>query len=65
MGGKPILKNTVRGGNGIGGGTGTTAAPTSGHQQGAERGSIGWSALTEAVKCFGPAAITQEFLKNF
>ena len=24
-------------------------------------GDTGWSALTEAVKCFGPAAITQEF----
>ena len=65
MGGKPIPKNKVRGGNGIGGGTGTTAAPTSGHQQGAKRGSIGWSALTEAMESFGPAAITQEFLENF
>ena len=26
--------------------------------------STGWSALTEAVKIFGPAATTQEFLKK-
>ena len=64
MGGNPILKNTVEGGNGMVGGTGTTVAPTSGQQQGAGRGSAGWSALTEAVKNLGPAAITQEFSKK-
>ena len=46
------------------GGTGTTAAQIAGQQQGAGRGSTGWSALTEAVKMFGPAAITQELLKK-
>ena len=39
MGGNPILKNAVRGGNGMGGGIGTTAAPTAGQKQGAGRGS--------------------------
>ena len=42
------------------GGTGTTSAQIAGQQQGAGRGSTGWSALTEAVKMFGPAAITEE-----
>ena len=56
-----MLQNTVEGGNRIGGGTGTTAAPTAGQQQGARRRSTGWSALTKAVKCFGTAATTQEF----
>ena len=65
MGGNPMLNNTVRGGNGMGGGTGTTAAPTAGQQQGAGRGSTGWSAPTEATKMFGSAATTQEFSKNF
>ena len=37
---------------------------TAGHQQGAGGGNIGWSVLTEAVKMFGPAAITQEFSKK-
>ena len=46
MGGNPILQNTVGGGNGMGRRTGTTEAPTAGHQQGAGRGSTGWSALT-------------------
>ena len=57
IGGKPILQNTVQGGNGMGGGTGTTAAPTL-------RGSTKWSALTESVKFFEPSAITQELLKK-
>ena len=65
MGGNPILHNTVGGGNGMGGGTGTIAAPTSGQKQGVGRGNTGWSALTEAVKRFGPAAITQDFSKNY
>ena len=41
----------------MGGGTGTTAAPKSGQQQGTGRGSTGWSDLTEAIKIFGTAAI--------
>ena len=61
MGGNPILQNTVGGGNRTEGRKGTTEATTSGKQQGAGRGSIGWSALTEAVKMFGLAAITHEF----
>ena len=44
--------------------TGTTAAPTSGQQQGEGRGSMRWSALTEAMKMFGPAEKTQEFSKK-
>ena len=40
------------------------AALTAGHQQGVGWGNTGWSALTEAVKMFGPAAITQEFSKK-
>ena len=35
-----------------------------GNQQGAGGGNTGWSALTDAVKMFGPAEITQEFLKE-
>ena len=65
MGGNPTLHNTVVRGNGMGGSTGTVAAPpatlTTGQHQCASRGSTGWSALTEAVKMFGPAATTQEF----
>ena len=64
MGGNPILLSTVGGGNGMGGGTGTTAAPTAGQQQGTGRGSTGWSVLTEAVNYFGTASITQEFSKK-
>ena len=56
-----MLHNIVMGGNGMGVGTGTTSAPTAGWQQGAGRGSTGWSALTEAMKMFGPAATTHEF----
>ena len=41
-------------------GTGTTAAPTAGQQQGVGRGSTVCSALMGAVKRFGPAVITQE-----
>ena len=37
------------------------AALTSGQQKGVGGGDTGWSALMEAVKCFGPEAITQEF----
>ena len=61
MGGNLMLHNIVMGGNGMGVGTGTTSAPTAGWQQGAGRGSTGWSALTEAMKMFGPAATTHEF----
>ena len=46
------------------GGTETTATPTSVKHKGTGRGSTGWSALTEAVKMFGTAAITQEFSKK-
>ena len=49
----------------MGRGSGTTSAPTSGQQQGARRRSMGWSALTVAMKMFGPAATTQEFSKIF
>ena len=35
------------------------AAITSGQKQDARRGNTGWSELTEAVKMFEPAAITQ------
>ena len=42
MRGNLMLHNTVRGGNGMGGRVGST----------------GWSALTEAVEMFGPAAAT-------
>ena len=48
----------------MGGGTGTTIAPTAGKQKGTGRGSTGWSALTEAMKMVGLAAITQEFSKK-
>ena len=41
------------------------AAPTSGKQQVVGGGDTGWSALMEAVKMFGPAAITQDFYKNY
>ena len=64
MGGNQMLHSTVGGGNGMGGATGTTAAPTAGQHQGAGRDSTGWSALKEAVKCFGPAATKQEFLEK-
>ena len=40
------------------------AALIAGHQQDAGGGNIGWSALTEAVKMFGPEAITQELSKT-
>ena len=49
MGVKQMLKNTVRGGNRMGGGTGTMEAPKAGKKQDEGRGSTGWSALTEAV----------------
>ena len=42
MGGNRMQKNTVRRGNVMGGATGTAAAPTEGHQQGAGTGVIGW-----------------------
>ena len=38
MGGNPIIQNTIGGGNELGGGTGTMAAPTAGQQQGARGG---------------------------
>ena len=59
MGENPIPQNTIGGGNEWGGGTGTIAALTAGRQQGAWGGGTGCSALTEAVKHFAPAAITQ------
>ena len=41
------------------------SALTTGNQKGAGGGeNTGWSALTEAVKMFGPALIIQEFSKN-
>ena len=52
------------GGNEIGGATRTEAALAAGKQQFTGRGSTGWSALTEAVKMFGPAATTQDFSKK-
>ena len=61
MGVHPILQNTIRGGNGMGEGTETTAAPTEWQQKGEGRVSTGWSALTEVMKMFGPEGITQEF----
>ena len=61
MGENPNLPNPIGVGNKWGGGTGTVAALTAGHNQGAGGGNTGWSALTETVKMFGPAAITQEF----
>ena len=64
MGENLMLQNKIGGEDGMGGGIGTTAAPTAGQNQGAGRGSTGWSALTEAVKMFGPAAITQELSKK-
>ena len=41
MGGNRMLHNTVGGVNGIEGATGTTEAPTAGHQQAAWRGGYG------------------------
>ena len=68
MGENSTLHNTVVGGNIMGGATGTAAAPLEalieGHKQCTGRGSTGLSALTEAVKCFGPAATTQDFRKT-
>ena len=61
MGRNMMLHNTVGVGKVMGGGTGTTVAPTSGKQQGVGRGSTGCSALTEALKMFGPTATTQDF----
>ena len=58
MGRNLMLHNTVGGGNGMGGGTGTTAAPTAGQHQGAGRGSRGCSALTETMRMFGPTETT-------
>ena len=40
------------------------AALTAGHQQDAGGGNTGWSALTESVKMFAPAAIAHEFYKK-
>ena len=65
MGGKRMLHNTVGGRNLMGGATRKKSAPKAGQQQGVERGSKGWSALTEAVKMFGPAATMYEFSKNY
>ena len=59
-----ILQNPIGGGKKWVGGTGTMTALTAGHQQDEGGGNTGWSVLTEAVKMFGPAAITQEFSKK-
>ena len=59
-----ILQNPIGGGGKWVGGTGTMTALTAGHQQDEGGGNTGWSVLTEAVKMFGPAAITQEFSKK-
>ena len=64
MGGNRTLQSKVLGGNEFGGVTGKAAAPTAGHHQCSGRGSTGWSALTETMKMFGPAATTQEFSKK-
>ena len=63
MGENTILHNTIGGVNEWKVGTGTMAELTAGHQQGEGGENTVWSALTEAVKMFGPAAITQEFSK--
>ena len=65
MGENIILQNRIGGGKEWEVGTGTMAALKSGHRQDAGGEKKGWSALTEAVKLFGPAAITQEFSKKF
>ena len=68
MGGNPTLQNTGVGGNVMGGSASIAASPpsamVSGQQQFSGRGSTVWSALTAAVKIFGPATTTQEFLKK-
>ena len=65
MGGIPMLQNTVVRGNIMGVMTIPAAthpsATSAGQHTFAGRGITGWSALTEAVKMFGPAATTQEF----
>ena len=60
-----MLYNIVGGRNGMGGATGTTAAPTAGQQKVAERGSTVCSALTEAMKIIELADTTQEFSRNY
>ena len=60
-----MLHNRVGGGNGMVGGTRTTAAPTAGQQKVAERGSTVCSALTEAMKIIELADTTQEFSRNY
>ena len=66
MGGNPTLQNTGVGGNGMGGMTSPEAAPPAateaGKQQFLVRGIIGWFAVTAAVRMFGLAATTKEFL---
>ena len=64
MGENPILQNPIGGGNEWGRGKLTMEALPAGNQQGAGGGNTGWSALTDAVKMFGPAEITQEFSKK-
>ena len=59
MGENTILHNTIGGGNEWVVGTGTMTELTSGNQQGEGGDNKGWSALTEAVKFFGPLTITQ------
>ena len=62
MGGNTTLQNTGVGGNGLGGTTGPAATPpaetSAGQQKFEGRRSKGWSALTAAVKMFGPEVIT-------
>ena len=45
--------------------TGTAAAPESGQKKCAERGSTGWSALTEAMQIFGPAFLLIDARNTF
>ena len=65
MGGNPTLHNTVVGGNGMGGATGTVAAPASspvaGQPQCAGKGEYGMVSADGGREKFGPAATTQEF----
>ena len=68
MGGTPMLYNTGVGGNGMREVTGTVAAPLAetGSRAAAiyGKGKYDYSALTLAVKFFGPAATTPEFLEK-
>ena len=59
-----MLHSTVVGGNEMGEAKGTVSAPAEGQQQGAGRGSTGWSMLTEDMKMFGIASTMQDFSKK-